>query len=123
MAIAEKINVPVPEELLSTDKEEETRNKETLRQEMIIEKRQYIAKIELGKMISCIIDEEHIPELCLNKEKQEALLGFRRRQNSPIASYCQIALPTQNIIQCIDCGKHLSIRSIDYHKKNSCKAK
>ena len=32
MAIAEKINVSVPEELLSTDKEE-TRNKETLRQE------------------------------------------------------------------------------------------
>ena len=57
---------------------------------MIIEKRQYIAKIELGKMISCIIDEEHIPELCLNKEKQEALLEFRRRQNSPIVSYCQL---------------------------------
>ena len=47
MVIAEKINVSVPEELLSTDKEEEeeTYNKETLRQEMIIEKRQYIAKI------------------------------------------------------------------------------
>ena len=78
MVIAEKINVSVPEELLSTDKEEETRNKETLRQEMITEKRQYIAKIELGKMISCIIDEEHIPELCMNKEKQEALLLYRR---------------------------------------------
>ena len=71
MTIAEKINISIPaeEELLSTDKEEETRNKETLRQELITEKRQYIAKIELGKMILCIIDEEHIPEPCLNKEK------------------------------------------------------
>ena len=56
MTIAEKINISVPDELLSTDKEE-TSNKETLRQELITEKRQYIAKIKLGKMISCIIDE------------------------------------------------------------------
>ena len=76
---------------------------------MITENRQcIIAKIELGKMISCIIDKEHIPESCLNKEMQEALLEFRRQKR---------------IVQCIDCGKHFSRTSIYYHKKNSCKAK
>ncbi len=79
IAIAEKLNVSIPDELISTDKEE-TRNIETLRQEMMEENRQYIAKIELGKTISSIIDEENIHEQSLNKEKQEALHLYRRQQ-------------------------------------------
>ena len=51
---------------------------ETLRQEMQVENRRYIAKIELGRMISSIIDESNINEQSLNKEKQEALHLYRQ---------------------------------------------
>ena len=65
----------IPKEVTS----EKTLDKETIRKEMVEENQQYIAKIELGKMIASIIDEENIYEQSLSKEKQEALLLFRRR--------------------------------------------
>ena len=79
ITIAENLNVSIPEELLTTDKGE-TCNKETLRQEMEDENRRYNAKIDLGRMISIILDENSINEQSLNKEKQEALHLYRRQQ-------------------------------------------
>ena len=80
IAIAENLNVSIPEELISTGAEDETLDKETLRKEIVAENCRYIAKIELGKMISSIIDENDIYEQSLGKEKQEALLLYRRQQ-------------------------------------------
>ena len=64
IAIAEKLNVSIPEELidLSTGIEDETLDRETLCKEIEDENRRYIAKIELGKMISSIIDENFFYE-------------------------------------------------------------
>ena len=74
--IAEEEGLMIPKEVAS----EKTLDKETLRKEMVEENQQYIAKIELGRMIASIIDEENIYEQSLSKEKQEALLLFRRQQ-------------------------------------------
>ena len=74
--IAEEEGLSIPQEVTA----EETIDKETVRKEMMMENHQYIAKIELGRMIAAIIDEENICEQSLNKEKQEALLLFRRQQ-------------------------------------------
>ena len=59
---------------------EEKIDKEAVRKEMVEENQQYIDKIELGRMIASIIDEENIYEQSLSKEKQEALLLFRSQQ-------------------------------------------
>ena len=76
----EKLNeeegLSIPQKVIS----EKTIDKETVRKEMVEENQQYIAKIELGRMVAAIIDEENICEQSLNKEKQEALLLFRRQQ-------------------------------------------
>ena len=56
-------------------KKQQTKIKNKESQQSLLEA---IAKIELGKKISCIIDEEYISEYSLNKEKQEALLLYRR---------------------------------------------
>ena len=80
IAIAENLNVSIPEELLSTGAEDETLDRETLCKEIEDENRRYIAKIELGRMISSILDEKSINEQSLNKEKQEALHLYRRQQ-------------------------------------------
>ena len=74
--IAEEEGLSIPKEVAS----EKTFDKETVRKEMVEENQQYIAKIELGRMIASIIDEENIYEQSLSKEKQEALLLFRRQQ-------------------------------------------
>ncbi len=83
IGIAEKLKVSIPEELLidqSTGVEDETLDRETLCKEMEDENCRYIAKIELGKMISSILDEKSINEESLNKGKQEALHLYRRQQ-------------------------------------------
>ncbi len=82
IGIAEKLKVSISEELIdrSTGIEDETLDRETLCKEMDDENRRYIAKIELGRMISSILDEKSINEQSLNKEKQEALLLYRRQQ-------------------------------------------
>jgi len=66
----------IPQEVIA----ENTIDKETVRKEMMMENQQYIAKIELGRMVAAIIDEENINEQSLHKEKQESLLLFRRQQ-------------------------------------------
>ena len=79
----QRIEEIAAEEGLSLPKEvtaEETIDKETVRKEMMEENQQYIAKIELGRMVAAIIDEENIYEESLSKEKQESLLLFRRQQ-------------------------------------------
>ena len=78
--IAKEEGLMIPEEIPKEVASEETLNKETIRKEMVEENRQYITKIELGRMISSIMDEENIYEQSLNKEKQEALLLYRRQQ-------------------------------------------
>ena len=61
IAIAKNLNVSIPEELISIGVEDETLdNEETLRKEIVAENCRYIVKIELGKMISSIIDENDI---------------------------------------------------------------
>ena len=79
IAIAKNLNVSIPEELLSTGAEDETLDRETLCKEMEDENRRYIGKIELGKMISSILDKKSITEQSLNKEKQQALHLYRRQ--------------------------------------------
>ena len=87
IAIAENRNASsIPEELLSTTaaKDETPLDRETLCREIEDENRRYIAKIELGKMISSILDDEKsINEQSLNKEKQEALHLYRQQQQPP----------------------------------------
>ena len=60
ITIAKNLNVSIPEELISSGAQDETLDKETLRKEIVAENCRYIAKIELGKMISSIIDENDI---------------------------------------------------------------
>ena len=88
IAIAENLNassiLPPAEELLSTAAaKDETLDRETLCREIEDENRRYIAKIELGKMISSILDEKSINKQSLNKEKQEALHLYRQQQQQP----------------------------------------
>ena len=78
--IAKEEGLMIPEEIPKEVASEEMLNKETIRKEMVEENRQYITKIELGRMISSIMDEENIYEQSLNKEKQDALLLYRRQQ-------------------------------------------
>lgn len=73
--IAEEEGLSIPKEVA-----EKKFDKETVRKEMIEENQQYIDKIELGGMIASIVDEENIHEQSLSKEKQDALLLFRRQQ-------------------------------------------
>ena len=80
IAIAENLNVSIPQELMLTCADNEKLDRETLRQEMEDENHRYIAKIELGRMISSILDEKSINEQSLSKEKQEALHLYRRQQ-------------------------------------------
>ena len=80
IAIAENLNVSIPQELMLTCADDEELDRETLRQEMEDENRRYVAKIELGRMISSILDERSINEQSLSKEKQEALHLYRRQQ-------------------------------------------
>ena len=74
--IAEKEGLPIPQEILDT----QLVDKDTVRKEMKEENQQYIEKIELGRIVAAVIHEEHICEQALCKEKQEALLLFRRQQ-------------------------------------------
>ena len=74
--IVEEEGLTIPKEVAS----EKMPDKETVRKEMEEENQQYNAKIELGRMIGSIIDEGNICEQSLSKEKQEALLLFRRQQ-------------------------------------------
>ena len=77
--IAKEEGITVPMELTAKVSSDYTYDNETLRKEMVEENCQYIAKIELGKMICSIIDENDIYEQSLSKEKQEALLLYRRQ--------------------------------------------
>ena len=73
-AAEEKLAIPL--EVIA----EERIGKEKVRNEMEMENRQYIDKIELGRIIADVLEEGNIYEQSLSKEKQEALLLFRRQQ-------------------------------------------
>ena len=66
----------LPEDMIA----ENEIDKDAVRKEMEEENQQYIGKIELGRIVAAIIDERHIYEQALCREKQEALLLFRRQQ-------------------------------------------
>ena len=74
--IALEEELSIPQEL----KAEKSLDKETVRNEMMMENEQYNAKIELGRIVADIIVEDSICEESLNREKQEALLLFRKQQ-------------------------------------------
>ena len=71
--IAVQEGLSIPQEVKSIDKE-------SVRNELIIENELYKAKIELGRIVADIIDEEGISEESLSREKNESLLLFRRQQ-------------------------------------------
>ena len=68
------------EEGLSIPQEVKSIDKESVRNELIIGDELYKAKIELGRIVADIIDEEGISEESLSREKNESLLLFRRQQ-------------------------------------------
>ena len=71
--IAVEEGLSIPQEIKSIDKE-------SVRNELIIGNELYKAKIELGRIVADIIDEEGISEESLSREKNESLLLFRRQQ-------------------------------------------
>ena len=71
--IAVQEGLSIPQEVKSIDKE-------SVRNELIIGDELYKAKIELGRIVADIIDEEGISEESLSREKNESLLLFRRQQ-------------------------------------------
>ena len=78
--IATEEGLNIPTEIAAEVSSNKTLDRETLCKEMEEENRRYIIKIELGRMISGILDEKSINEQSLNKEKQEALNLYRRQQ-------------------------------------------
>ena len=71
--IAVEEGLSIPQEVITIDKE-------TIRKEILIENQQYNAKIELGRIVADVIDEEKINEQSVNKEKQESLRLFRNQR-------------------------------------------
>ena len=74
--IAAEEELSIPQEVKAV----KSNDKETVRNEMLMENEQYKAKIELGRIVADIIDEENINEESLSREKQESLLLFRKQQ-------------------------------------------